>query len=51
MSLQPYASPIERIWFWVFRIFCGLILLFLMVPVLVIIPLSRFLVQALGWTH
>lgn len=40
MSLQPYASPIERIWFWVFRIFCGLILLFLMVPVLVIIPLS-----------
>ncbi len=40
MSLQPYASPIERIWFWVFRIFCGLILVFLMVPVLVIIPLS-----------
>ena len=40
MSLQPYASPIERIWFWVFRIFCGLIMLFLMVPVLVIIPLS-----------
>lgn len=40
MSLQPYASPIERVWFWVFRIFCGLILLFLMVPVLVIIPLS-----------
>lgn len=40
MSLQPYASPIERIWFWVFRIFCGLILVFLMIPVLVIIPLS-----------
>ncbi|KDE41192.1 Spermidine Putrescine ABC transporter permease component potC [Nitrincola lacisaponensis] len=40
MSLQPYASPIERIWFWVFRVFCGLILVFLMIPVLVIIPLS-----------
>ncbi|WP_417585710.1 ABC transporter permease [Nitrincola sp.] len=40
MSLQPYASPVEHIWFWTFRIFCGLILVFLMLPVLVIIPLS-----------
>ncbi|MBA2779601.1 ABC transporter permease [Billgrantia kenyensis] len=40
MSLPPYASPVEKIWFWVFRIFCGLVLLFLIAPVLVIIPLS-----------
>lgn len=40
MALPPYASPIERIWFWVFRLFCGLVLLFLLLPVLVIIPLS-----------
>ncbi|MGM0783681.1 MAG: ABC transporter permease [Pseudomonadota bacterium] len=40
MALPPYASPIERIWFWVFRSFCGLVLLFLITPVLVIIPLS-----------
>ncbi|RAU16959.1 ABC transporter permease [Nitrincola tibetensis] len=40
MSLQPYSSPIERIWYWTFRGFCALVLLFLMIPVLVIIPLS-----------
>lgn len=40
MSLQPYASTVEHVWFWTFRIFCGFILAFLMLPVLVIIPLS-----------
>ncbi|WP_163559332.1 ABC transporter permease [Halomonas sp. NO4] len=40
MALPPYASPVERIWFWTFRAFCGLVLLFLITPVLVIIPLS-----------
>ncbi|MGE4534455.1 ABC transporter permease [Halomonas sp.] len=40
MALPPYASPLERVWFWVFRTFCGLVLLFLITPVLVIIPLS-----------
>ncbi|AMC99683.1 MULTISPECIES: ABC transporter permease [Halomonas] len=40
MALPPYASPIEKVWFWVFRGFCGLVLLFLITPVLVIIPLS-----------
>lgn len=38
--LSPYQSPIERLWFWVHRIFCGLLLLFLVLPVLVIVPLS-----------
>ena len=38
--LSPYMSPIERIWFYSLRILCGLILLFLILPVLVIIPLS-----------
>ena len=33
-------SPIERVWFYSLRILCGLILLFLILPVLVIIPLS-----------
>ncbi|PMR72475.1 ABC transporter permease [Billgrantia endophytica] len=40
MALPPYASPIEKVWFWVFRGVCGLVLLFLIAPVLVIIPLS-----------
>ena len=38
--LPTYASPIERIWFWSFRIFCVLILIFLVSPLLVIVPLS-----------
>jgi hypothetical protein len=38
--LSPYMSPIERVWFYSLRILCGLILLFLILPVLVIIPLS-----------
>jgi len=38
--LPAYASLPERTWYYVFRILCGLILLFLIVPVLVIVPLS-----------
>ena len=33
-------SPIERVWFYTLRIICALVLLFLIVPVLVIVPLS-----------
>jgi putative spermidine/putrescine transport system permease protein len=36
----PYASTGERLWFWGFRALCGLIFLFLIFPVLVVIPLS-----------
>src|SRR3990167_8623245 len=38
--LSPYMSPIERIWHYSLRSLCGLVLLFLILPVLVIIPLS-----------
>ena len=38
--LSPYSSPIERVWYYTLRIVCGLILLFLVLPVLVIVPLS-----------
>ncbi|MEN3113508.1 ABC transporter permease [Uliginosibacterium paludis] len=38
--LAPFASPAERIWHYGLRGFCGLVLLFLMLPVLVIAPLS-----------
>lgn len=40
MSLQPFATPVEKVWFWAFRILCGGVLLFLILPVLVIVPLS-----------
>jgi putative spermidine/putrescine transport system permease protein len=38
--LSPYMSPIERIWHYSLRTLCALVLLFLILPVLVIIPLS-----------
>lgn len=39
-SLPPYAGPLERTWFYSYRTFCGLVFLFLISPILVIIPLS-----------
>lgn len=38
--LAPHASLIERIWHYAQRIMCALTLLFLLLPILVIIPLS-----------
>ena len=40
MALPPYAGPLERSWYYGFRIICALILFFLIFPILVIIPLS-----------
>ncbi len=40
MSLPAYASPLERIWYYSFRVICGLIFIFLIGPIFVIIPLS-----------
>ncbi|MEM1300112.1 MAG: ABC transporter permease [Pseudomonadota bacterium] len=40
MALPPYASTGERIWYYSFRVICGLIFLFLISPILIIIPLS-----------
>ena len=35
-----YAGPLERTWYYTFRFICGLIFLFLIIPILVIMPLS-----------
>ncbi len=40
MALPPYATPAEVTWHYGFRTFCALVLLFLMLPILVIVPLS-----------
>ncbi len=40
MSLPPYAGPGERVWYYSFRFFCGLVFLFLILPIIIIIPLS-----------
>ncbi len=39
-ALPPYASPLQRIWYYAFRVICGLIFFFLIFPILVILPLS-----------
>ena len=38
--LASYATPVERLWYYLFRLLCGLVLVFLMLPILVIAPLS-----------
>ena len=40
MALPSYASPLQRIWHYTFRVLCGLIFFFLIFPILVIVPLS-----------
>ncbi|WP_018698333.1 ABC transporter permease [Amorphus coralli] len=40
MSLPAYAGTGERIWYYSYRIICALIFLFLIFPILVIVPLS-----------
>lgn len=40
MALPSYASPAQRVWHYAFRALCAAIFVFLMFPILVIIPLS-----------
>ena len=40
MAVPAYATTGETIWYYLFRFICGLIFLFLIGPLLVIIPLS-----------
>lgn len=39
-GLPPYASTGQRIWYYTFRVICGLIFFFLIAPIITIIPLS-----------
>ena len=40
MALPVYASPLEKIWHYTYLVICALIFLFLIAPILIIIPLS-----------
>lgn len=40
MALPTYASPLERIWHYTYLVICCLVFLFLIAPILVVIPLS-----------
>ena len=40
MAVAPYATPIERTWYYALRVICGLIFFFLIAPIIAIIPLG-----------
>ena len=40
IKLQPYLSSSQVLWHYVFRIICGIIFIFLIMPILVVMPLS-----------
>lgn len=40
MAAPRYATTSERVWYYAFRIICGLIFFFLIAPIIVIIPLA-----------
>ncbi|MEL6619189.1 MAG: ABC transporter permease [Pseudomonadota bacterium] len=40
MGLPPYATLGQRIWYYGFRVICGLIFFFLIAPIVVVMPLS-----------
>lgn len=40
LPLPPYATSREVLWFYTFRTICGLIFLFLITPIIILIPLS-----------
>ncbi|MBT5562860.1 MAG: ABC transporter permease [Rhodospirillaceae bacterium] len=40
MALPPYAGPLETTWYYGFRFLCACIFIFLITPILIIIPLS-----------
>ncbi len=40
MAIPPYAGRLERSWYYSYRTICGLVFLFLIGPILIIVPLS-----------
>ena len=38
-ALPPYASTGQRLWYYTFRVICALLFLFLIIPILVILPI------------
>jgi len=40
MALPNYATPLERLWHYAYLVICALVFLFLITPILIILPLS-----------
>jgi len=39
-KFAPYVGPLERAWYYIYRAICAFVFLFLIAPILIIIPLS-----------
>lgn len=39
-NIPPYAGTLERAWYYSFRVICALIFMFLILPIMIIVPLS-----------
>ncbi|MEJ2479191.1 MAG: ABC transporter permease [Acidihalobacter sp.] len=50
-NLPPYAGPLQRLWYFSFRTYCIIVLSFLLLPLLVIIPLSFNATPYFVFTH
>jgi putative spermidine/putrescine transport system permease protein len=51
MALPVYASPLERVWYYAFRVICAAIFVFLVAPILIVIPLSFNVEPYFTFTH
>ena len=51
MALPVYATPLERIWHATYKVICALIFLFLMAPILIVMPLSFNAEPYFTFTH
>jgi putative spermidine/putrescine transport system permease protein len=51
MALPSYAGPLETLWYYLFRLLCALIFVFLISPLVVIIPLSFNVEPYFSFTH
>ena len=51
MALPIYATPLERLWYYAFRAICVAVFLFLVAPILIVIPLSFNVEPYFSFTH
>lgn len=51
MGIPAYAGRLERTWYYTYRVICGLIFFFLIMPIVVIVPLSFNAEPYFTFTH
>lgn len=51
MALPSYADPLEKLWYYTYRVICAAVFIFLIAPILVVIPLSFNAEPYFTFTH